>query len=200
MRGFNSNFMHFVYRSLPVLAIIAAPVPAFAQNLVANGSFETGDFTGWTAPGESYPEVVATTFAADGVYSAEIAGYAYAPDTLSQQIATASGQTYRIHFDYLWDITQSDTLNSIALNWNGDLLFQQENVVDDSYQWHSYTGLVTGTGSDLLKFTAANDPGYVWVDNVSLTAVPEPAAWTLMVGGFGFVGGAMRRRPTRALA
>jgi len=31
-------------------------------------------------------------------------------------------------------------------------------------------------------------------DNSTLAAVPEPAAWSLMVGGFGIVGGAMRRR------
>ena len=31
-------------------------------------------------------------------------------------------------------------------------------------------------------------------DNSPLAAVPEPAAWSLMVGGFGLIGGAMRRR------
>ena len=31
-----------------------------------------------------------------------------------------------------------------------------------------------------------------------VAAVPEPATWAMMIGGFGFVGGAMRRRATRA--
>ena len=31
-------------------------------------------------------------------------------------------------------------------------------------------------------------------DNLSVAAVPEPATWALMIGGFGMVGGAMRRR------
>jgi hypothetical protein len=31
-------------------------------------------------------------------------------------------------------------------------------------------------------------------DDSTLAAVPEPAAWSLMVGGFGLLGGAMRRR------
>ncbi len=36
---------------------------------------------------------------------------------------------------------------------------------------------------------------------LTVAAVPEPAAWTLMIAGFGAVGGAMRRRaPTRAVA
>lgn len=29
------------------------------------------------------------------------------------------------------------------------------------------------------------------------TAVPEPASWALMIGGFGIAGGAMRRRSAR---
>jgi len=31
-------------------------------------------------------------------------------------------------------------------------------------------------------------------DNSTLAAVPEPAAWSLMLGGFGMIGGALRRR------
>jgi len=31
-------------------------------------------------------------------------------------------------------------------------------------------------------------------NNATLAAVPEPAAWSLMLGGFGIVGGALRRR------
>lgn len=116
MRGFNNSFVRFMRQSLPALAIIAAPVPALAQNLVTNGGFETGDFTGWTAPSESYPEKVDTTYVASGAYAGEIAGYSYQPDTLSQQIATGAGHIYHIRFDYLWDITSADTLNSLALN------------------------------------------------------------------------------------
>ena len=201
MRGFKNGFARFMQRSLPALAIVAAPVPALAQNLVVNGGFETGDFTGWTAPSESYPEKVGSTYAAGGTYAGEIAGYSYNPDTLTQQITTGAGQTYHIQFDYLWDITGGGTLNSLALDWNGDQVFFQQNVVDNSYVWHHFSGLVTGTGSDQLRFAAANDPGYVWVDNVSLSAAPEPAAWAMMVGGFGLIGAALRgRRRIRALA
>ena len=34
----------------------------------------------------------------------------------------------------------------------------------------------------------------------TLTAVPEPAAWTLMIAGFGLVGAALRRRTTTVAA
>ena len=32
-----------------------------------------------------------------------------------------------------------------------------------------------------------------WIAEVQLAAVPEPSSWAMMIGGFGFVGGAMRR-------
>lgn len=43
--------------------------------------------------------------------------------------------------------------------------------------------------------------GATLFDNVTLSAVPEPASWTMMIAGFGFIGAAMRRRvvhPRRA--
>lgn len=35
-----------------------------------------------------------------------------------------------------------------------------------------------------------------YVNGLSITPVPEPASWVMMIGGFGLVGGAMRRRRT----
>ncbi|UAK26783.1 PEPxxWA-CTERM sorting domain-containing protein [Sphingomonas nostoxanthinifaciens] len=58
----------------------------------------------------------------------------------------------------------------------------------------------------------ASDPaGYVFADGTGIgsaflalggslgtpTSVPEPASWALMVGGFGLIGGGLRRRATR---
>jgi len=37
-------------------------------------------------------------------------------------------------------------------------------------------------------------PQKVYFDNFSISGVPEPASWAMMVGGFGLVGGAMRAR------
>ncbi len=39
-----------VLATLAIAFLVTAP-KSFAQNLVANGSFETGDFTGWTTGG-----------------------------------------------------------------------------------------------------------------------------------------------------
>ncbi len=38
------------------------------------------------------------------------------------------------------------------------------------------------------------------VDNIALAAVPEPATWAMMIGGFGLVGAAARRRVRTSVA
>lgn len=62
---------------------------------------------------------------------------------------------------------------------------------------YSFADTVSLTAGDVVgfyidkQFQYYNDSTAV---NFSLTAVPEPAAWALMIGGFGLVGGTMRRR------
>jgi hypothetical protein len=55
----------------------------------------------------------------------------------------------------------------------------------DNHTVGIYTSKGTGTAVKL-------------VDSV-IGTVPEPASWAMMVGGFGLVGGALRRRPAKAL-
>jgi len=69
---------------------------------------------------------------------------------------------------------------------------------------------ITGTAGEL--FTSVTFTGNPSTDGISdlrqlrlggaapaTTAVPEPATWAMFIGGFGFIGGALRRtRPARA--
>lgn len=66
-----------------------------------------------------------------------------------------------------------------------------------------YAATFVATGSTAtLSFTGSALPGDggVGIDAISVTAVPEPATWAMMIGGFGLVGGAMRRRPAKRAA
>lgn len=72
------------------------------------------------------------------------------------------------------------------------------------------SSLNIGSGQTFaIRWSDFNTPGAddgLGVDNFALTAtlastpaVPEPATWAMMIGGFGLIGGAMRRRTATAV-
>jgi hypothetical protein len=72
--------------------------------------------------------------------------------------------------------------------------------------WLQFSGnfVATGTSAKISIFNdnsqaSGNDYG---LDLISVTAVPEPASWAMMIGGFGLIGAAARRRsrPTVSFA
>ncbi|CAM3122132.1 hypothetical protein SPAN111604_04715 [Sphingomonas antarctica] len=75
----------------------------------------------------------------------------------------------------------------------------------------NYFGAAAPGVGDLIRLRATQSLGYTYVGGASFGAdrlgsttlagaVPEPAAWALMIGGFGLAGGAMRRRRTLVAA
>ena len=187
-------------RAIPRLRAAISKISARSINLVINGDFETGDLSGWVAPSGSYPEFATPAFHTDGNFSAQIAGYVYNPDTLTQQITTnQAGTDYRLKFDYYFQYTERGIADLLTVQWNGFGVFHTDNDADEGH-WRHFETVVTGTGSDTLKFVATNDPGFIYVDSISLSAAPEPASWAMMVGGFGLVGGAMRARRKTAVS
>lgn len=101
--------------------------------------------------------------------------------------------------------------SNVRFNFSGDeatseLGFQGESTTA------SFTGRIFADGDPLTQdifnlsivpnitqlIVFSNDPGGVIFDNFSfdtaVAGVPEPATWAMMIGGFGLIGGAMRRR------
>ncbi|UAK24798.1 PEPxxWA-CTERM sorting domain-containing protein [Sphingomonas nostoxanthinifaciens] len=76
--------------------------------------------------------------------------------------------------------------------------------------WQAASTTFTATATTeilgfLAKGTPNGEPPFSLLDDVSLTnhvaAVPEPASWAMCVGGFGLLGGALRRRrPVASMA
>lgn len=58
----------------------------------------------------------------------------------------------------------------------------------------TYYGYAQVGGSSLTRIAFNNTPGGSITTGEAPAAVPEPASWALMLGGFGLVGDALRRR------
>jgi hypothetical protein len=68
----------------------------------------------------------------------------------------------------------------------------------------SFKFVADGSGQakvEFLSLVTGGLPSYGnEIDNVTLSAVPEPATWTMLFLGLGMVGAAMRRRAVPAFA
>jgi hypothetical protein len=187
-----------------VVALLAfgTSVAAHATNLVTNGSFETGDFTGWTVSGDTALVGVCTVSTCPGGFAPQDGTYAayFGPvgDTasISQNIATTPGDLYTLKF-FLAN-PQGGTPNYFSVTF-GNTQFTLNNF-GAAFGWQEFdlTTMATGTSTP-LKFTFRNDPAYWFLDNVSVTqggqgTTPEPG--TLVLFGSGLVGiaGIARRK------
>ncbi|WP_262408638.1 PEPxxWA-CTERM sorting domain-containing protein [Sphingomonas sp. JC676] len=214
-----------------VVAALTVAAPASAQNLVTNGSFESG-FGGWllgnvgggTAPvvipygspsgypggafGEPIGPNAVMTLSPDptGANVAYFSSDTANPDSLTQTINLVAGTTYNIGFDYYApangianpnDATLAFLINGLSV---GSTLTAGSGAGTPAQTWFnfntSFVAMASGPASLTFEFrglgvTAADFA----IDRVyAIAAVPEPAAWGMMIGGFGMAGMAVRRR------
>ncbi len=187
---------------LKTLMVVAALVvftslgasAAFAQ-LVNNGSFETGDFTGWNQSG--LEEVVTGPFSA---YSGAQQGDWYSvwgniggDGFISQTISDTAGQPYNFSF---WFASVGDSPSDFSAQWNGNTLFSCTDC-NTGVNYTQFSFMVTGTGSDTITFNGRDDPSWMALDNISVTpagTTPEPSSFLLLGSGVLAIGGAIRRK------
>lgn len=138
------------------------------NDLLTNGSFETGDFTGWTTGGNFMDTfVVSGAFyvypgAEDGMYYA-VLGPVGSDGTLSQTFATTPGQPYTVCF---WLNAVGDHPSDFNASWDGTQFLSLTDP-NTGGTWTQFVyGPFTGTGSDTLTFSFRDDPAYIALDNV----------------------------------
>jgi len=171
---------------------IGLSAPAMAGEVLFSGSGVFGPTISTLAP----VEVPGDTFA----FSFDLPGQIAANPTtqVTNSNFVLEGSTIADAISYVYFYPASD-------GGGFDLGFAGGPVLD-LYLTFPNTSTFADAGSDLTiatghyNFTLDDPSGYAGSGSVSLTAVPEPAAWSLMVLGFGGLGAALRRRVAAVLA
>jgi len=189
--------MNVKWGGVALALMLGAALPASAgTNLVTNGDFADGSFTGWSSTdlgvfpaqngfdGFTFPGADAGMAALGSV---DLMG------TVSQTIA---GLTPSEKLDLSIDFgSDGATPNAFEVLWDGKVVDSITNSPATDFTALSFTVTAAG-GGDTLTFKGGDGPGFNVFSDVSLSAaaVPEPATWAVMLVGFAGVGLAVRRR------
>jgi hypothetical protein len=156
-----------------LFAAIAGSFASLSFGQVVNGGFETGDFTGWSLNPASSGSLfgVGSNYPHTGTYGVYFGAVADIPDEIYQNVTTTAGQQYTLSF---WLFNQGVTGDdNTYVSWNGTSLVNGS--APGSWTLYSFTVTATGSTSE-IRIGGFDGPDYSWVDDVSLSAVPEPAS------------------------
>jgi hypothetical protein len=178
-------------------ACVVCTAAAQGIELVSNGGFESGDFTGWTVEGpQSNLFQVDDFHGHTGAYSLLFAALESDNTRVSQVTPTALGQQYILDF-WVWNTSDGNSGvggDGLSIYWEGAPALDLQPVSAQVNTWLNYSLNVTATanGSE-LEFHGFDAPFVIYLDDVSLVAVPEPSAVLLLA----MSAGSLFMRPRR---
>ena len=198
-----------------VAAVLVAAMPASAQNIVIDGSFENPVASGpflqtftegssmgaWTVgppgagPGPGDVELIKDTLwaPAHGNQSVDLSGIR--AGSIHQDLTTSLGQQYSLGFALAGNPFPGPAVKTLEVYWGlfkvDTLLFDVTGKSTGNMGWgyHNYT--VIGTGTDRLRFVSLTpgDAGPALDDvSVSESVVPEPISLALFMPGLAWWG------------
>lgn len=188
----SETVMKSLVSKLAVLPLAIASGMAMAStNLVENGSFENNTVTGhggqwqlfsnidnWSRSNNAKFELQTNKLgivpAQDGNQLLELDSTANY--SISQSVATSAGKKYELTFYYSARVEGNATTNAAKVLWNGNEL---ATINSSTKGWTKYSFTVEANDtSSVLSFAGAgkSDSLGAFLDNVSLTEIPEPCA------------------------
>jgi hypothetical protein len=196
-----------IWLTLAAVTIVCGTASAAGVNLVTNGSFEQGtlgigSFQGWqTFLGDISTFVdssgqTGTKYgqATDGLWAAYFGSTAAdGGASISQTLATTVNQDYLLSFDLANDNGGLSPINSFVVSVGNVTAFSFTDSPNQNFIHYQYAFDATSSAT-LLKFLGSNDNSYFELDNVSVVAIPEPSAVSLLFFGSMAIGFVLRNR------
>jgi len=140
-------------------------------NLILNGGFESGDFTGWSLSGDLGNTLVdgGSSFGISphaGQWAANL-GTVSATGYISQRVATTPGTSYTVSF---WVNNSLGDANTFQALWNGAVVYGPTSIPGGG--WINIPLQVTATGTNTaLKFGFVDNYDVLGLDDVSVVAM-----------------------------
>jgi hypothetical protein len=210
------------FRTLLALGALTTSLTAHA-NLLTNASFESGAFlppsnqtvtllpgatsiTGWTVVNDAIAWIgVGDPWGLDafsGDRFLDLSDYTAGQPFggVSQAVATTAGTSYLVTFS-LGSSTFWGRPSALTVSAGGSSQTFTSPLTGGNNDWEQRTMTFVATGAlTTLVFSGAAGNNYIGLDDVSVTAVPEPASALLLLAGAAVVFGRVRRRQMTAHA
>lgn len=163
------------------------------EQLVVNGGFEAGNFTGWTESGTSgalglTAVTQITNLVHSGAYAAGFGSpntHGYGVASISQTLPTAAGQLYVFSF---WLYCNGETPNRFVAYWNGTngtTVFNESNMQGIGWTNVIYIGRPASSNT-VIELGGEDNPYYLGLDDVSVVPVLPPRLQGAVLNGGGF--------------